>query len=70
MNIFDKSLQVELISQIGWLLYFFGSMTLNVLADAIGREVGSKVALMFKYSNTSIYEPEKDAKKRMDRSSH
>jgi len=35
MNIFDKSLQVDSISQMGVLLYSFDSLDLKVLVDVI-----------------------------------
>ena len=64
MNIFDKSLQVESIAQMGFLIYSFDSLDLKLLAVVIEKEIGAQVALRFKYVNTSKYEPEKEARKK------
>ena len=64
MNIFDKSLQVESIAQMGFLIYSFDSLDLKLLAVVIEKEIGAQVALHFKYINTSKYEPEKEARKK------
>ena len=54
---FDKSLQVEETVQMVWLLYSFEAMDLRKLAAINSNEVGSIVALEWKYINTYKYEP-------------
>ena len=55
MAIYDKKLQVEATSQLGWLLYSTQSMDQDVLANQIQQAIGVKLALRWKFINTSKF---------------
>jgi hypothetical protein len=66
MAMFEKQLQVESTTQIGWLLYSTPSLDNESLVVAIETEIGVQVALRWKYINSSKYiEDEMERKKWM-----
>ena len=64
MAIYKKQLQVEETSQLGWLLYSTQSIDIEVLAAAIEAEIGTKVALRWKYINSNKYIADKEERKK------
>ena len=64
MGIFNKTLQVEATTQMGWLLYSTNSLDHNLLAKVLSDEIGVQIALRFKYINTDKYEPDRDERKK------
>ena len=63
-RIFNKTIQAESISQMGWLLYSYGSLDIPVLAKAISEQIGATVGLRYKFINTATYESDKDRRKK------
>ena len=65
MCIFNKTLQVESTTQMGWLLYSTNSLDHNLPAKVLSDEIGVQIALRFKYRNTDKYEPDKTERKKL-----
>ena len=64
MAIYKKKLQVEATAQKGWLLYSTQSMDKDVLEEAIEAKIGTKVALRWKFVNSSKYTDNEEEKKK------
>ena len=64
MRLFPKTIQAENISQMGWLLYSYGSLDTAVLAPIIAEQIGAKVGLRYKYINSEKYEIDRDQRKK------
>lgn len=64
MGIFNKTLQVESTSQMGWLLYSTNTLDLDIISTVLTDECGGiQIALRFKYIDTDKYEPDRDERK-------
>ena len=65
MGVFFKTLQVEITSQMGWLLYSTKTLDIKQLAVVLTEECGGvQIALRFKYINTDKYEPDREKRKK------
>ena len=64
MRMFNKTIQAESITQMGWLLYSFNNLDTKALADAISCQIGIKVGLRYKYINTDKYEPDREQRRK------
>ena len=62
-RIFNKTIQAESISQMGWLLYSYGNLDIPELSKAILFQIGVTVGLQYKFINTVKYETDKDTRK-------
>ena len=64
-GIFNKILQVESTSQMGWLLYSMSTLDLTLLAKVLTDKCGGiQITLRFKYINTDKYESDRDERKK------
>ena len=64
MRTFNKTIQAESITQIGWLLYSFSNLDIKALAEAILNQIGVTVGLRYKYINTDKYEPDREQRRK------
>ena len=64
MRMFNKTIQAESITQMGWLLYSFSNLDTKALADAISSQIGVMVGLRYKYINTDKYEPDREQRRK------
>ena len=64
MAIYKKTLQVEATTQKGWLLYSTSTTDIEALTETIENEIGTPVALRWKYINSSKYIEDEEERKR------
>ena len=64
MRMFNKTIQAESITQMGWLLYSYSNLDTKALADAISNQIGTRVGLRYKYINTDKYEPDREQRRK------